>query len=146
MYSRWGTGSEDGKQPPLWRCCFPQFLSMFWPCSAAFGSLPVASLFLCISQLKHLTVPLKSCPRHPSYVHPLIPVADGNERRKGQNHGSEEVEIRDTDETKGLIKCALSSGATAGFLLCTWQYTGFQVYKRRTCSRSQGWGRTLAIP
>lgn len=122
-------------------CFFSKFLSILcspWELSSDF--------FLWIGQLNHLTVPLKSCLHHPSYIHPLIPAADGNKRRKGQNHGSEEVEIRDTDEMKGLIKCTLSSGATVWSLLCTWLFTGFQVYKRRTCSHSQSWGRTLAIP
>lgn len=141
-----GTASEGGKHQPVGECFFPQLLSMFWPCSAGFGSLPVAYLFLCISQLKHLTIPLKSCPHQPSYTHPLIPAADGNERGKGQNRGSEEVEIRDTDETKGLITCALCSGAAAWVLWCTCLYNGFQVYKKRMCSPSQCWGRALAIP
>lgn len=41
-------------------------------------SLPLASLFLHISQLKHLPVPLKPCLHHPSYEYPLIPDAYGN--------------------------------------------------------------------
>lgn len=129
MCSWWGAGSEGGNQQPVGECFFPQFLSMFWPCSAGFGSLPVAYLFLCISQLKHLTIPLKSCPQHPSYTHPLIPAADGNERGKGQSRGSEEVEIWGTDETKGLITCALCSGAAAWVLWCTWLYNGSKFIK-----------------
>lgn len=73
-------------------------------------------------------------PVPPLLCAPLISDAGGNWRKKGQNYGSEMVEVSDIYEMKGVCP-----------LLCN-HCTLFSKFKKGEYAHSQHQGGTLAIP